>query len=419
MITVRLYLYDNTKVNNLGEELKDVLIGSKYINPLDDTNDTAEISVNANPRKEPYPQLTKFIVEISDGEETHYKHYELRYDLVERLGVANELYKHSLYLGNPAISCQKRSVDNFAISYKLKDVSIDSNTFNENMTGRAINGSYVGSDNITTALNSNNGKFGEHKDIVDEWQPFVFLAQLKYVTQQQHFFLWDLEYYHWWKYSGGKVFRQYMPTQSFNNTVGILNKAIILDKSDGGLSTESITKLNNYAQAQNVRLQVAKVSGKDYGTYIDQPPCVDANGYFRYEVPVLYARNSDSLAGDIYTGQGQTTIGTNKIILPTKTTIVETNLATGNKTTIEYISRIGHPTQFDYSGISNDSSFNSQIGRRTYREEISGPNGFPTFYGDCYWDTNPFRDYDSTVDNVSFKNDILYFNLGGNDQLHE
>lgn len=132
LITLKLYLYDSSKLNGLGEELKNVMIGSKITSCLDDTQDTAEISINGVSNSEPYKPLTKFVVALSqDGNETQYYHYELRYDLVQKLSMEEELYKHTLYLGNPAISCQKRTCDNFAISYRLKDVRLDKTTYNE------------------------------------------------------------------------------------------------------------------------------------------------------------------------------------------------------------------------------------------------------------------------------------------------
>lgn len=132
LITLKLYLYNSSKLNGLGEELKNVMIGSKITSCLDDTQDTAEISINGVSNSEPYKPLTKFVVELAqENNETQYYHYELRYDLVQKISMEEELYKHTLYLGNPAISCQKRTCDNFAISYRLKDVRLDKTSYNE------------------------------------------------------------------------------------------------------------------------------------------------------------------------------------------------------------------------------------------------------------------------------------------------
>lgn len=407
MITVKLYEYDCTKIDNLGTELENVLIGSKLVDPLDDTNDTMEISVNNQTQKEPYTQLTKFIVIISDGETTITKHYELRYDLVERQGVSNELYKHTLYLGNPAISAQKRSVDNFSMSYKLQDVSIDASSFNRNLIDSANSGStYLPTNNeLTPVINSN--PFGEHSEIYTETVFILPYKRIDYETHQQHYFRWLSQE---WQLNSDSLVE---PIDSSDNMLTRLRNtraSIIFDNSTSGLNDETIASLNTYAEENNTTIQVIEVDGKDYGDYIEQPPIIDSNGYLNYTVPQLYAYNSNSsyeITSDI------STISTEKkTILPTKTTITILNLTTGNTTTKEYITKYGHYTEYYYdeSIIANDTSFSVGVANMYWEYDYEGTmikTNDPTIF------TNPFRTYITTENGIGLKGGNVYFNLGG------
>ena len=409
MIEVRLYFYDETQDNGLGEELNNVMIGSKYVLPLDDTNDTAEISINNSTRKEPYPQLTKFVVMFKDNESTHYKHYELRYDLVEKLGMANELYKHSLFLGNPAISCQKRSVDNFAISYKLKDVSIDSDTFNENMLSYAYNGDlfYGGYHSTTPLLTSQlilgffeSAEIKPYKETI--LNPTIDVISYKY--SQQHYFSWESN--NWYlAESNDKV--SVIPTAVSNQyltLMGETKRAFILDKSVDGLSQASIQKLEQCAQDQDTTIQVCKVQGKTYAQHIEQPPIVDSNGWVRYVVPQLYSYNSNAT-----TSSHSIDTSTQKVFIPTKTTITITNHVTGNTTSRSYITKYGHPSEYLYGEnyCYNDTSFAVKTGVEDI-VQLGETSTRRVYYKDSL-----FRTYTSNVDGVGFIDENCYFNVGG------
>ena len=167
LIELRLYLYDSNQLNGCGTELQNVMIGAKISSCLDDTQDTAEITLNGITTKEPYTPLTKFVAVLSqEGQETQYLHYELRYDLVEKLSMSKNLYKHSLYLANPAISCQKRTCDNFSISYKLKDVRLDNTSYSDKYRNYIVLNNDSGKDTRKVAYsNSNNvATFGSDKN---------------------------------------------------------------------------------------------------------------------------------------------------------------------------------------------------------------------------------------------------------------
>lgn len=406
MITVKLYEYDCTKIDNLGTELENVLIGSKLVDPLDDTNDTMEISVNNQTQKEPFTQLSKYIVIISDGETTITKNYELRYDLVERQGVSNELYKHTLYLGNPAISAQKRSVDNFSMSYKLQDVSIDASSFNSNLIDSANSGTtYLPTNNeLTPVINTN--AFGEHSETFTETIVFLPYTRIDYETHQQHYFRWLSQE---WQLNSDSLVE---PVDSSDNMLTRLRNtraSIIYDNSTSGLNDETIASLNTYAEEQGTTIQVIEVDGKDYGDYIEQPPIIDSNGYLNYTVPQLYAYNSNS-SYEI-TSEISTISTEKKTILPTKTTITILNLTTGNTTTKEYITRYGHYTEYYYdeSIIANDTSFDVYpIYVRSYTDYSDSKE-----YIYRLRELNQFRDYATTVNGVGLRGSAVYFNLGG------
>ncbi len=133
MIGVNLYLYDSTQEANgyRGEDLSDyVLSGAQNTEDITEELDLSEITLHGLPRKTAFDPETKFIIDVveQDGLTFTY-HRVVQEDLVEKPILSDdEYYVHSITLIEPAVVAQKRVVDNIAITYKLKDVSLETQT---------------------------------------------------------------------------------------------------------------------------------------------------------------------------------------------------------------------------------------------------------------------------------------------------
>lgn len=139
MIKSRLYLYDSTNESNgyKGEELSQYLLqADTYTEDITNQVDTCELTlVNYPIRKEFEPQ-TKFILEKYEyfninGQEEIEETPSLTYHLVVGKDIVsqpilsdNTKFDHKLFLYEPSIIAQQRLVDNSSVTYKLKDVSL-------------------------------------------------------------------------------------------------------------------------------------------------------------------------------------------------------------------------------------------------------------------------------------------------------
>ena len=140
MIITKLYKYDSSQENNgyRGEDFsKYILQGGGDIDNLDDTLDTAEITLVGLPFREEFAPSTKFILEKwqeqigADGNPVlnMWKDFHLvvSTDAVEQPILSdNSYFNHSLSLIEPSVEAQSRLVDNIAVTYRLKDVTLES-----------------------------------------------------------------------------------------------------------------------------------------------------------------------------------------------------------------------------------------------------------------------------------------------------
>lgn len=129
MYQVRVYLYDSNKTNSKGEDYsKYVKQGSEFTEDLTEVMDTAEITLTGLDKEECFTPGTKFLVEIYDSkEDIVYKtyHWCVKEDLVSQPILSdNNYYEHSITFIEPSVVAEHRIVDNIAITYKLKDVSL-------------------------------------------------------------------------------------------------------------------------------------------------------------------------------------------------------------------------------------------------------------------------------------------------------
>ena len=333
LIKLRLYKYDATKDNGLGEEIENVMIGGKIISCLDDTLDTAEITINNSTREKPYKPLTKFKLVLSqDSNTTKYYDYELRYDLVEKISMAKDLYMHRLYLGNPAISCQKRTCDNFAISYRLQDVTLESDSFSDTyIVDTQIYEEYISSSINNTIWAYSGIRFGE-----------------KYIDNSSlltHTYTWEqmsARYYEWKHWDYHKVDGKLDVNQdsSYSDKLKDLHYWVILDDASDGLTTEMMEKMNTWWKKQNttIKIQVANMQpNKTYLECFEECPLMKYNGgnpSIDYVIPQLVAYTSNTYGANIENGD-QSIDKTNFIMIPTTTNVSITDNDSGiaeNKT---------------------------------------------------------------------------------------
>lgn len=130
-IITKLYKYDSSQENNgyRGEDFsKYCLIGDTETDNLDDTLDTAEITLVGLPFREEFAPTTKFILEKwQEGgiEPIKSLHLCVSSDAVEQPIMSDETYfNHSLSLIEAGVLAQQRLVDNIAVTYRLKDVTL-------------------------------------------------------------------------------------------------------------------------------------------------------------------------------------------------------------------------------------------------------------------------------------------------------
>lgn len=128
MIEVKLYLYDSTAEKYKGEDLSAyVLSGVQNTEDITEELDVSEITLQGYPDRAEFAPETKFIIEIWENGETVYTfHRCVQEDVVEQPILADEEYfNHTISLIEPAVVAQKRIVDNIAITYQLKKVSLE------------------------------------------------------------------------------------------------------------------------------------------------------------------------------------------------------------------------------------------------------------------------------------------------------
>ena len=134
MITTKIYQYDSSQESNgyRGTDYsKYVLQGAEITEDITQELDTAELTLcGLNTNKEFEPE-SKFIIDIIETKEfgedvivqTH--HFCVARDIVSQPILSDDTYfDHHISFIEPSVVAQKRLVDNIAVTYKLKDVSL-------------------------------------------------------------------------------------------------------------------------------------------------------------------------------------------------------------------------------------------------------------------------------------------------------
>ena len=129
MNKTRLYLYDKTQESNgyRGTDLSAyVMQGDELAERLNNELDTAFVTLAGYSKKEGFSPTTKMIMDkVTDGVIVATYHWMVDEDLVEKPILSDDTYfDHHISLIEPSVVAQKRPVDNIAVTYKLKDVSL-------------------------------------------------------------------------------------------------------------------------------------------------------------------------------------------------------------------------------------------------------------------------------------------------------
>ena len=129
MNKTRLYLYDKTQESNgyRGTDLSAyVMQGDELAERLNNELDTAFVTLAGYSEKEGFAPTTKMIMDkVTDGVIAATYHWMVDEDLVEKPILSDDTYfDHHISLIEPSVVAQKRPVDNIAVTYKLKDVSL-------------------------------------------------------------------------------------------------------------------------------------------------------------------------------------------------------------------------------------------------------------------------------------------------------
>ena len=128
----RVWLYNSKADGYKGEEYtKYLLLGDSWKDNLDDTLDTAEITLAGLDTQQEFAPTTKFIIEKGywDGDSwvlLEQWHWQVDNDAVTKPILADDgYYNHAISLIEPLVVAQQRLCDNFAVTYKLQDVTLN------------------------------------------------------------------------------------------------------------------------------------------------------------------------------------------------------------------------------------------------------------------------------------------------------
>ena len=144
-IKTRVYLYDSSVYSEdmptvdwyKGTEYTDyVLLGNSNTDNLDDTLDVSSLTLVGLPFQDEFAPETKFIIDVcqdqtnEDGTTSEVIvetfHHCVDTDTVEKPILSNDsYYNHNITFIEAAVMAQKRLCDNIAVTYRLKDVTLN------------------------------------------------------------------------------------------------------------------------------------------------------------------------------------------------------------------------------------------------------------------------------------------------------
>ncbi len=166
-IKMGLWLYDSTEGDNgyKGTDYSEYIMhGASITSPLDDTLGTAELTLTGLATGTPFTPKTKFILEATYDNYTETYHMIMDNDAVSMYSVAiDNYYNHALSLIEASADAQGRIVDNLAVTYKLSDVTLET----QSTIDTATNATYSKSEKTTTYSEFEASKTGS---ILTNWK---------------------------------------------------------------------------------------------------------------------------------------------------------------------------------------------------------------------------------------------------------
>ena len=206
MITLKFFKYALPFYQNQdeywitkGEDLSNyVSISSNLTTALDGTISRYAIDLLGYTTDVEFEPTTKFVLDIYEGE-TLVRSIDmvLQDDVVEKPIMSdNNYYHHHLTLADPAILAQQRTCDNFAITYKLKDVNLSSTTTVDTNITIEAKGSYSASNINNSASELCNDKydnelssaaFGTSSRTIGQFIVRRYLVAYRYLWKQPTF----------------------------------------------------------------------------------------------------------------------------------------------------------------------------------------------------------------------------------------
>lgn len=252
MIKLMCYLYnsDNNSNGYRGENLTDyVLQGVEDTEDLTQELDTTEITLMGIPRKNSYEPSTKFIIDIMENENIiKTLHRVVKDDFVTQPILTDDTYfKHEISLIEPSVIAQKHTVDNIACTYKLKDVSLSTQT-GFDLSQQAILTNNAKGEYITTTLYQNKAgavSFGKYfawsgnavflNKLSNEIST-TYISETEFDNNKGYIKLPSLEIYHGVE---NDVVCSYIGDASFDYTITITQYGTTIDTIKGSIISNS------------------------------------------------------------------------------------------------------------------------------------------------------------------------------------
>ena len=174
MIKTKLYLYDSSATNYKGTEYSNnIKAEDTHKDDLTEEMDIYQITLIGLTRSAEFAPTTKFIMEkydVIEGVEVPYRTYHIvvMQDVVSQPVLSDDNYfNHNITFTEPSVIAQGRIVDNMALTYKLKDVSINlAPTFNINDKANPI------PQDAVITQEQNNGYFENGNPLLQKTQEY-------------------------------------------------------------------------------------------------------------------------------------------------------------------------------------------------------------------------------------------------------
>lgn len=306
---------------------KNILNGLAISDMLNDEINTLDLTVRCN-YVTPFAPMTKFELRIyEDNELIKTTYWVLRNDIMQRINMKDYIFEHHLSLGDPAIIFQKRNCENFSMTYRLQDVTLESDIVSEELTTRIAPSRKSPTFN-TQERNSMLTRYGNSVSS----RPDGFFTVFDLDFQRQRYI----------EYGVGNTLTYYNDKvrEVSDSTITSMNRLLIWD--DGTPTDAQIS------QAVQNHYQFAKTQARQgISGYNIAPLISNAGGQpvLTIKVPIFKVRPSDNSMNYVLSGGEE-------YFLDTLVTIKSTNLTTGVMNTETRVAR------FPKARLLRDSEYN-------------------------------------------------------------